>query len=449
MKINLNHKQSVVLKPPKINLLTWLEIVILVGVWLFSLLGQWQRFLTPIGTVGIHEALMFIYIFFLLPISVTGLFTTRESNPKKLLEIKEALSHKLFFYWVFVFIAWLCWIIASSLINYLHYPAEYNILVGGSYLARQLIYWLFLAVLAYRVKNQLIFLPNQKPLKPLHFKNALLFWLVFQIILGIAQYLMFPDARWLYYLGWDDHLNRAFGTLLDPGYFGLLMSLGALIIWSDIADQKFSSLNWQAKSRAMVVLAGFILLLALSFSRASYLAYLAGVAVLAWKFRQRTLLLGIPLLLLALVLVPKDGGGEGQKLLRTASIEQRTETTAKHWWQYRRRQQWLIGQGWYYQLSTNNTSQNNLKLPQHASTVDTAYLHLLFSSGVIGLTLWLILIIIWWQIFRDNPVVLAGLTAVLTHSLFSPAMFYPWVWLAMGVLILSQINISKKEDKNY
>ena len=44
-------------------------------------------------------------------------------------------------------------------------------------------------------------------------------------VLGILQYLLYPNLRNLSYLGWDPHYYRLFSTFLDPNFAGLLSFL--------------------------------------------------------------------------------------------------------------------------------------------------------------------------------------------------------------------------------
>ena len=41
-----------------------------------------------------------------------------------------------------------------------------------------------------------------------------------QLLIGYTQYFFFPDLGILFHLGWDEHLYRMFGSLLDPNFFG-------------------------------------------------------------------------------------------------------------------------------------------------------------------------------------------------------------------------------------
>jgi len=377
-----------------------------------SLLGQWERFSSPLGKLSLHEIGMLVFSFFI--ITTTSSFTV-----SKILKNRGVLA-------IFTWFSWL------GFVTILQSKMSDNpilLSIGFAYLSRMVLYFIFgLMLLAYLQKTK----SNLKKVSLFVFG-----WLVFQLLLGIGQYLFFPDTRLLSYLGWDDHLNRAMGTLLDPGFFGLLMSFGSLLSFEQyLLHHTQKNKHWWS-----LAFAGFVFGVALSFSRSSYLAFIVGFLIYAFLRRQRSILLAIPLLILSLVLIPKDGGGEGQKLLRSNSVEARIEVTEIHAQAFQGID-WLIGKGWYYegalQVHRQALGKGSQSLPvSHAQAVDNSYLHVLFSAGLPGLA-WFggMLIALIWKL-RYHPVNEALLGAVLTHSLFSTALFYPWVWLTVGTLFVA------------
>lgn len=394
-------------------------LLLLIGI--ISLLGQWQRLSTPLGKVSGHEILLTVLVLFTL--------FFRANQMAKILQNK----------WIFLFIGWLSWIAVGT--TFQGYWQENNVLwiVGFSYLARLILYFgsaLVLSVWYFDSPNIRQYLPK-----------IILIWLIVHLLLGLIQYLLFPDTRWLYYLGWDDHLNRAMGSLLDPGFFGLLMCIGSILAF----DRYLEHSSQKRKHWYSLIFAGFILGVALSFSRASYLAYIVGFVIFALLRRQRSILLAIPLLILTLVLIPKDGGGEGQKILRQNSIEARVEVTQIHAQNFQGID-WLIGKGWYYegalQVHRQALGENReITLSSHARAVDNSFLHVLFSTGVPGF-IWfgILLIVVMWKI-RYHAIGLSVLVAILTHSLFSTALFYSWIWL-VGIALFVPLFICKQPSSN-
>jgi len=396
----------------------------LVGVWLIlalALLGQFARFDLPVGRVSLHELL-------LLPFS--GLLFVKYRAATRTLA-REPLA--------LLMAGFVVWTALTTLFHSLSLQIPAVWAEGSAYLARLVLYLFFGGALwAWsRAKD----FPRRR------ITLSVAVWLFLQALIGLGQFLLFPDSRALYFLGWDDHLSRAFGTLLDPGFFGLFMAWGAILSFvfasTSLGKQR---LLWIA------ALALFMSTLALSYSRASYVAFLAGVGALSWRWKQRSVLLLIPLLVLCLVLLPKDGGGEGQNLLRTRSIEAREEVLEYHAADLNA-EQLLFGRGWYYEsalalheqalLERDPSKQAAVSSRQNAQAVDNVYLHVFFSTGAIGFVLytcWQALLL--WKV-RSSPELLALWAAVLVHSLFSTALLYSWSMLLVAILCVSISNQRK------
>lgn len=372
--------------------------VLLVGI--ASLFGQLGRVDTFVGYVSWYEFFMMASVLLALPQLV------------KMLPyfVKKYWAIVLFFFWTLVTTAIHAWFLSLPQLA----------IIGGAYLARLVFYFVFAA----SIKVSL----DQKRISRDFLFHGMLLWLGLFAFLGVLQFLLQPDTRVFFYLGWDDHLSRAFATLFDPGYFGVLMVAGVLAVL------------WQANVRKQVwhqgALALFLISTALSYSRASYVALCVGVASLAFLARSKRMLLVIPLLVMALVLLPKDGGGEGQNLLRTQTLAMRQEVAQIHsnsttWYDK------IWGRGWYYEkaltLHQNELAKNEQRITrQNSAGVDNVFLHVFLSTGIIGTAFFLVGL---WQIWRlsQNIFWKALLLATLAHSFFSLGLFYPWVMLLLAV----------------
>lgn len=396
--------------------------VLLILIGLTSLLGQWQRLSTPFGLISLHEILLLALVAF-------SLYRHRSAW-------LDILKQPV----IWLGIAWVGWLLLITIINSQITDNFQLLQVGLAYWLRLVLYALgWFALAAYLKIN-----PERRRIV----LNGLMAWLAVQLLFGLGQYLLLPDTRQLVYLGWDDHLSRAMGTLLDPGFFGLLMVFGAVLSFDRYLES--AKLQKLIFSWWPILFAGFVLGLALSFSRASYIAYISAFLIYAFLKRQRIIWLTLPLLIMAILLIPKDGGGEGQKLLRTNSIEARTEVLSYHTTDFKGLN-WLIGRGWYYEGSLQlhrqalSEEKTEFTATSHARAVDNTYLHILFSAGIPGLFLFgLILMTLAWKL-RLAPTAEAILGAVIIHSLFSTALLYPWVWLiGGGVVVLSLTQLDQK-----
>jgi hypothetical protein len=388
---------------------------ILAGIFGLALLGQFARVATPLGMVNWHEPGLLLFIVTIMP----GIWRQKRSL------LQEIAKQK---YLILLAAAFITWTAVTTVLNAQWLDSSLLLRTGLSYLARLALYLIFSAAVWSAVRN--------KQVRPDWLGFLARWWLIMLAMAGIGQYLLFPDARLLKILGWDDHLNRAFGTLLDPGFFGLMMAAGAVWLlpqWLKSPRRWLWPVLWSTQLLGLV----------LSFSRASYIAYVAGILVLSWAQKSRRILLFIPLLIMALVLVPKDGGGEGQNLSRTNSVAARVQVAQYHtenltW------QEIIFGRGWYYesarqlhQAGVDRTAGGVVDTeaggPLHAQAVDNSYLHVFLSTGAIGFTLFLGGLGLYLKkIGRSTK--LAVLAAVLTHGFFSTALFYPWVLLLLAIL---------------
>lgn len=97
--------------------------------------------------------------------------------------------------------------------------------------------------------------------------------------LSFVLYLVFPDMRSLAFFGWDDHYYRLIGTLFDPNYTGLVLSVGLLspFGWLSFKRQASSSIDqWMLTILSLF----FAICLGLTFSRSSWLSL--SIAVVAY-----------------------------------------------------------------------------------------------------------------------------------------------------------------------
>jgi len=231
--------------------------------------------------------------------------------------------------------------------------------------------------------------------------------LVFASI-GLLQYLFFPDMRYLKLLGFDDHYYRLIGSFYDPNFSGAIFAGAALTFLS--LGQWFVALP-------------LVLLLALTFSRVSYLIFIFGVIYLLYTKKKLLLLTYLVLLVGLIVLIPKPFG-EGVNLLRTFSIFSRFES-------------WQIGINLFFQRPLFGWGYNTLRLfSGERFQIDNSYLYFAATTGIVGLLAFFNLL---KKIFSYvKPLALRlFILAILTHSLFNNSLLYIWIyfsfWLVLGL----------------
>ncbi len=245
-------------------------------------------------------------------------------------------------------------------------------------------------------------------------------------VVGIFQYLLMPNASWLATANWDEHYFRLISTFLDPGFAGIILVLGLIFFifhFKFLID--FSFIYFSIVYTALL----------LTYSRASYLAYLTGFAAIAYyKKSLKIIVLAALLLVLTIPLLPKTFG-EGTKLARESSIRARINNWKQAVTVWQRAP--LFGVGFdAYRYSTGAS------LESHAGAgADSSLLLVLATTGVVGLIAYLGVLRGMWVMGRKNLVFKASFLAVFIHSWFNNTLFYPWVmeWLWL-LLILSKQN---------
>ena len=291
-----------------------------------------------------------------------------------------------------------------------------EVVVAGLYWLRLTAYF-GLYFLIFNLKKQFNYLNRQFLL------NCLLVVGATVAVFGLIQYLVWPDITPLRIFEWDPHYYRVVGTFLDPNFTGVICALTLVLL-----------VGSKRKNFAFYCLFSVVYLaLALTYSRSSYLAYLAGMGVIAFLKKSPKFFLTVLLILfLTIAFLPRQSGGEGVRLERTSTIQARI----KNWQQaliisrdhlffgvgfnayrYAQRDYGFLNEGW--QVS-------------HAGTgADSSFLFVLATTGVLGLSAYAYL---WFKIIADSRkqvIVLASLAVLLASSFFINSLFYPWalVWL--------------------
>ncbi|OGM31053.1 hypothetical protein A2630_00055 [Candidatus Woesebacteria bacterium RIFCSPHIGHO2_01_FULL_44_10] len=226
---------------------------------------------------------------------------------------------------------------------------------------------------------------------------------------GWIQYFWQPDLTALQYFDWDDHLYRLVGAFLDPAFTGVILVFTALLAFS------------QKRLRLGLIL---VLTLAFTYSRASYLAFLAGLVFLIPKkvIKYSPLLLVAGFLLLTLLPRP---AGYGVILTRTHSIIAKAQN-------YTESVQ-IIKEYPLFGVGFNNLCEfrGGDSRSHSCSGLDNSLLFIWATMGVVGLILFGDLGI--GLVRNTSRLFLASAIALLVHTQFTNTLFYPWVmgWIAI------------------
>jgi len=268
----------------------------------------------------------------------------------------------------------------------------------------------------------------------LDIKNWLIRAGLIAAVLGLLQYFFIPDTRFIEALGWDPHYYRLIGTFLDPGFIGAILVLTIILLTAEI---------WRGGKKSLLEISLWVICyiaLALTYSRASYLAYLASMGMFGWfkkspKFFAGVLIAGV----ITIFLLPRPGG-EGVKLERESTIQfrlinwrQSINIATDHL---------IFGVGFNaYRYSQNDYGYldfANWRASHAGGGADSSLLFVLATTGLFGLLaylwLWAKTGVSAWK--KGNLVIMASVTSLIVHSFFSNSLFYPWImgwfWLLLG-----------------
>lgn len=280
--------------------------------------------------------------------------------------------------------------------------------VGAMYLLRWVIYSLF-------------FISLVRLFKVHELGKVILSLGLVTTLVGLGQYLFYPDVRNLQVAEWDPHYFRVVGSLLDPGFTGIILVF--TLIWLTLKPLK-------PKWGQVLAWGATYLALALTYSRSSYLAFLVGMGWIAWKLKGWRFLVKMVLLLGVTVLIlPRAPGGEGVKLERTNSIQSRIDSWTTAWRIFT--QHPVLGVGFNVYRYAQGSS-----LKSHAGAgADSSLLFVAATTGILGLGAYLWYLRRLYLLQTTNYMLQATLVAVLAHSTFLNSLFYPavMVWLALVV----------------
>lgn len=275
-------------------------------------------------------------------------------------------------------------------------------------------------------------------------------------VFGLIQYFWFPNLKALEVLQYDPHFYRLAGTFLDPGFTGIILVLTLILILTGIfngscqvlspiqhplrqlagAGARWKSLYVNHPFNLLLMIVVYIAL-ALTYSRASWLAFLVGIIVIilmkkAWKI--------LPILLVLMVatfyLLPRPAG-EGGKIERTYTI----------WSRLINYQQSLIiakdhplfGVGFnnyrYVQRNYGFLKENEWQVSHAGAGADSSILLVLATTGIFGFLSYLWICGKVLKENKNNILVIASLMALFIHSIFLNSLFYPWIMIWIWLLL--------------
>lgn len=239
--------------------------------------------------------------------------------------------------------------------------------------------------------------------------------------LGWLQYMLYPDLRNLYYLGFDPHYKRFFASFFDPNYLGLLLTLSLIALFA----QPSTAGTWILRS--MVYLA-----FAFTYSRSSFIALIMASFVYSVLKKQYLVLWTTILILSTTIFMLPRPGGVGVQLERTFSIVERFENGQRGLSIFLRHP--LLGVGFnavrYAKRKYGFTAEK--EETDHAGAgFDNSFITVAVTTGILGLSVYLLFL---RKLFQQGSLFARiTLAAIITHSLFVNSLFLPWVMAWMWI----------------
>lgn len=283
--------------------------------------------------------------------------------------------------------------------------------------------------------------------------SFMLFIGVIFAILGFLQFIFIPDLSFLTVFGWDPHQKRIVSTFLDPNYAGL-----AYVFFFNIAVSYllFSTRPPEgirilkiAKMRYFFLFSTilFFTAIVLTFSRSTYLAFLAAILIIGMRKSPRILLSGAIIFFIAFFSIPQMQS----RVIGALSFDETSQARIQSWknginvlWNNP-----IFGVGFNTYRYTQAQYNTGLKInaeSHSASGVDSSLILVAATTGVFGLFFFTVIIYFLTKITylksSLHPISLAGfacLTSLLVHSQFVNSIFFPQTmlifWFVIGLIL--------------
>jgi len=323
----------------------------------------------------------------------------------------------------------------SLVINLLNYSYS-QIFISSLYLSR----WVSYASLYIIVSN--LSTDSKKKIQKLLFYSGISI-----LLIGFLQYFFYKDLVNLYYLQWDKHLYRLFGTFFDPNFAGAFLVLFTIYVFGFIISER----NKNKRMIFGVIALLSILAVVLTYSRSAILMLLISIITFLILIKKgRYILVFILFLLLVLISSPKVFQTEGTNFLRVYSSMERVKSAKIAMDIFSKNS--IIGVGFNtYRFAQNKygyLTDEKWEITHSGAGTDNSFLFLLATTGVIGFFVFINLLRkIFQHVFTNIKkadyynrrwaiVVFSSLIGLIVNSFFINSLFYPpimlWVWMIIS-----------------
>lgn len=249
-------------------------------------------------------------------------------------------------------------------------------------------------------------------------------------VLGLLQFLFYPNLDFLTIAGWDPHYFRTVSTFLDPNFTGAFLVLTLLLLPSlrGVTTTKQSSLIFILVYAALLT----------TFSRSGYLMFLVSGLVFSYLKKSKTLALATLIFFLILM-----AGFQTYAYLvsQPRNIDRAQSATARlNTWQQGFKlftSHPILGVGfnsYRYALKKYQLGDTQFLQSHGSSGNDSSLLFVLSTTGILGFLVYLYFL---WTLISSsnwkNITLVAAVSGLIIHSLFANSLFYPpilaWILL--------------------
>lgn len=246
-------------------------------------------------------------------------------------------------------------------------------------------------------------------------------------ILGLAQFILFPNLGFLENQGWDPHFFRTVSTFLDPNFAGAYFVLTLILL---------------RPPRVFIIFLVVYFALMTTFSRSSYLMFLVSGVIYSFLKKSQFLFLSTLILFLGLLLgfqIYTTMVAKPRNIDREQSASSRFNTWEQGLKLFEKSPILGIGFNAYrYGLKEFNLGNEQFLKSHGSSSNDSSLLFVSATTGVMGLISFLsFLAILLKESVKRNLFLAAALTGLILHSFFSNSLFYPPIlaWIIFSAAV--------------
>lgn len=241
-------------------------------------------------------------------------------------------------------------------------------------------------------------------------------------VIGLLQFIFFPDLGFISKFGWDPHYFRTVSTFLDPNFAGAFFVLTLILL-----------LSLRASLPRVLAMTIVYLALLTTFSRSSYLMFLISGLTLSFLEKSKILLLKTLMLFLILIFsfqIYTQFVSKPRNIDRAQSASFRLTTWEQGWQLFQKHPILGVGFNSYKFALEKYGSADSQFINSHGSTSnDFSLLFVLSTTGIIGLISYIYFLFSIIKYSENKVFTISSIVGLLIHSIFANSLFFPPILL--------------------